>query len=954
MNFPFRRFLEVKEYRVSIRLADAGVLFMSRFLEQLKVYIRVLLLNRRSTILAFIGLGFSLALISEGLIFAYSFQYGAFEEYVGEPPTKQLTVSLSAFNLVADPKDVKDSFYNITTEISDTLGVTSRIRKFDWFFEKGHILGVQAPAFNGSLQLIRDFNLYGVSYDYFSAFQTLLYNGSLPSGSEDVLVVAKKNVLDHSNLSNSGLFPLYVPIFGGSPAYVGPINVSGIIVKEQFSNYNGSFRDDFKAMVDYFTDQFMLINIDNFPTGLIRPIGRYSFYLEDINSFDIPTEISLLNSLSQELTRVFEREGFSLHVYNELSILLRDFANEFRLFQLFGIIFLVPLIVVSVALSSFSAKLLKQRQRQHIANLFQRGSTQFSIWVMLFLQLLEVTVSGIICSLAIGYPFSWLMLKSTGFLTFSKVGVLLAVNGSIFYIIIGAAFVMSFFINLKDVWDFSKISLVEAHQETQQKKPFWSKLYLDVVLLVIGLTLWLIMKFQLQGSTAYIFAYTLGIIAPVAIVLGGILLTARLYLLVLQLLAKPFWRTDRLGVIGLAIKRSSRRKHTTMRGVVLVALTFSLVFSALISVESFNQYEEEKAYYSLGADILIRNVDAISNNTRNQILAVAGVQATTFLSYTSQIVTFGSLTYSYYMIGISPLEFARTAYFDKEYLGGKSPEEFFGAINNSHDVVMQKEQLDEGFTLVQENISLPGEKYPIGIVSYDLHVVGIYNFLPRFFTDYPPADVPIFRFTVIGNYSLVDEVAYSPISIGFDAIVKVAAGHSITQVAKDLETELDVEVENVIDKANLFAKSFRNTMLYGSVNTTLIFSFLILTASILLSLLSQLVETEREIRMLRVAGFSPKQFFSLFLSEVGLSLVFSVIISSLVGGLAAKMIVDLLTFNSPIPPSELSLPISQLFLSILSLIAVSLLAVVITIRIIFRKEMHKDSKKSLLKRADVK
>ncbi|MCK5158680.1 MAG: ABC transporter permease, partial [Candidatus Heimdallarchaeota archaeon] len=158
----------------------------------------------------------------------------------------------------------------------------------------------------------------------------------------------------------------------------------------------------------------------------------------------------------------------------------------------------------------------------------------------------------------------------------------------------------------------------------------------------------------------------------------------------------------------------------------------------------------------------------------------------------------------------------------------------------------------------------------------------------------------------------------------------------------------------VIDEANLYAMSFRNTMLYGSVNTTLIFSFLILTASILLSLLSQLVETEREIRMLRVVGFSPKQFFSLFLSEIGQSLVFSAVISSLVGGFAAKMIVDLLTFNSPIPPSGLSFPMSQLVLSILSLIVVSLLMVVIAIRIIFRKETHKESKKSLPKKADEK
>jgi len=921
---------------------------MSRFIEQLKIYFRILLLNRRSTILAFLGLGFSLALLSEGLIFAYSFQYGAFAEYVGEPPTKQLTASISGFFIEDDPKDVKDFFYNKANEVSDSLGITARIRKFDWFFEKGRLLGVQAPVINGSLQVIRDFNIYGVSYDYFSAFQTLLYNGSLPSGSDDVLVVAKRNLLEQSNLSNFGLFPQYAPVLGGF-IYVGPVNVSGLIAKEQFDSYNGSFRDDFQAMLAYFTEQFMLINIDNFhPIATLydvtRPIGRFSFYLEEINSYDINTEINLLNSLGQELTRVFKNEGFSLHVYNDLAILLRSFINEFRLFQLFGVLFLVPLIVVSVILSSYSAKLLKQRQKQQIASLFQRGSTQFSVWIMLLLQLFEVTISGIIFSFAIGYPFSWLMLKSTGFLTFSKVGILLAVNGNIFYIIIGVAFVLSFIVNLKDVWDFSQITLVEAHEEFQQKKPIWSRLYLDVVLLVLGLALWLIVKYQLRGTSAYTFAFSLGIIAPAAIVIGGIMLTARLYLLIMQLLAKPFWRNNRLGVVGFAIKRSSRRKQTTMRSVILIAFTFSLVFAALISVESFNRFEKEKAYYTLGADILITNVDAISNTTRNQILAIPGVQETTFISFTSQIVTFGSLTYSYYMIGINPQEFAQAAYFDKEYLGGKSPEEFFGAINASHDVVMQKEQLDKGFTLSEENISLPAEKYPVGLVSYDLHVVGIYNFLPRFFTESPPADAPIFRFTVIGNYSLVDEVAYSPINIGVDAIVKVAEGYDITQVATTIESEFGLEVENVLEKANLFSQSFRNTMLYGSVNTTVISSFIILVASILLSLLSQLMEAEREIRMLRITGFSPKQFFVLFLSDISQTIIFSILICSLTGGFAAKMIVDLLTFSTPIPPSELSFPLTQLFSLVFALIIVSLLTVAITLRVIFRKEMQKEGR----------
>ena len=72
---------------------------MGRFLEQLKVYLKIIRLNHKSTIVAFLGLGFSLALISEGLIFAFSFQYSAFSEYMGEPPTDQFTVSVISFEL---------------------------------------------------------------------------------------------------------------------------------------------------------------------------------------------------------------------------------------------------------------------------------------------------------------------------------------------------------------------------------------------------------------------------------------------------------------------------------------------------------------------------------------------------------------------------------------------------------------------------------------------------------------------------------------------------------------------------------------------------------------------------------------------------------------------------------------------------------------------------------------
>ncbi len=65
---------------------------MMNFIEQLKVYLKILSLNRRSTLLAFIGLGCSLALVSEGLIFTYSFQYGAFTDFTRTSTTKIISI----------------------------------------------------------------------------------------------------------------------------------------------------------------------------------------------------------------------------------------------------------------------------------------------------------------------------------------------------------------------------------------------------------------------------------------------------------------------------------------------------------------------------------------------------------------------------------------------------------------------------------------------------------------------------------------------------------------------------------------------------------------------------------------------------------------------------------------------------------------------------------------------
>ena len=72
---------------------------MVGLMEKIKLYYKMIFLNRRSTIAMFLGLGISLALIAESLMFMYSFQFGAFEGFYNGTPAQQFTVSISSFDI---------------------------------------------------------------------------------------------------------------------------------------------------------------------------------------------------------------------------------------------------------------------------------------------------------------------------------------------------------------------------------------------------------------------------------------------------------------------------------------------------------------------------------------------------------------------------------------------------------------------------------------------------------------------------------------------------------------------------------------------------------------------------------------------------------------------------------------------------------------------------------------
>jgi len=909
----------------------------------------------------FLGLGISLALIAEGLIFMYSFQYDAFQEFNKETPTRQFTI-------IADNYDYSDVFDTVVSDLNnrtkraiENTGMTDRILRTDWIAEKGAIMYLESLDEEENDLLLYDWNIFGVPADYFSAFESILYNGTMPHRINEFLAVSSRKTIETTNLSKMGTFPMYVPVFSWPPDQYRPVeigipgagsyvNVSGLVTTEDFNSYKGTLTEDMLALGDYFTDNFLLTtyeNVMNFANnvqyfqGTLRFVCRFAFDLGKVDAFNIGKEIALLNRLSQEIFNEFEDSEYPLTVTPNLSSALTEFKKEFLIFQLFGVLFITPLIGMALSLTNYSTNLMKRKQKLQISNMLQRGSSRKEVVTLLIMQVVEITVMAILVCIVVGYPFASLMIKSNGFLEFSGVSKFPAINLVIFYVIIGAAFIFSTIVNARNVFDLSKITTDEAYGAQLDKKPMWEKTYIDVVLMLVGIALWLVVLIQLRGTSAYTFAYGLGTTAPVCFILGSILFTTRLYPYFVNFIAKRTWNMPKLGIISLSMKRSMRRRSSVIRSLVLIALTFTLIITALTTIQSYQHYDYETSYYALGSDILVRNVIIATDDIKNQVNAIEGVEAGTYLTFTSQITTFGDLTYSYIVVGVNASEFARISYFEKDYLDESKPEAFFANLNDNVDVLMQKDELANIATYDGDSFSLIVDKYAVGEVNYTLNVAGVYKYIPRFFVRYPDTDSTVFRFTLIGSYNLTNELAYSNNNIAGDLLVKVKDGYSIPEVAEDIEFALGRSVDHVEDLMGAYEGSLRNTMLYGSLNTSFISSLVITVAGISLMIIVQSIENEKEVVMLKTLGTSPNQLFSMFTAEALTVVIFGSIIGLGIGVFAAKMFMEILTLDNVLPPAQLVISPLQISIAFILLFVVALIAAAFTSWLVFRKDTIK-------------
>ena len=187
--------------------------FFTRVFEKIALFSRVIYINKRSTLVAFIGLGISLALVTESLTFLYSYQFDAFNKYVKENPYEQITITPSNMIITYNREEtIISDLEGLIDQSSIYSNVKNKIN-YRYFLNRRAVLLEYKDFINNNTNLFTT-TFVGISNDFLNIVQPyILVGGRLPTNPSEVLLFLRPGRIATTNLT-IGESNIYVIING--------------------------------------------------------------------------------------------------------------------------------------------------------------------------------------------------------------------------------------------------------------------------------------------------------------------------------------------------------------------------------------------------------------------------------------------------------------------------------------------------------------------------------------------------------------------------------------------------------------------------------------------------------------------------------------------------------------------------------------------------------------------
>jgi putative ABC transport system permease protein len=344
----------------------------------------------------------------------------------------------------------------------------------------------------------------------------------------------------------------------------------------------------------------------------LQMAGWYSaFDLREIKTSQLSPLTSKLNRIDIEVYKRLK----DTHLEISFAQMLSDFRRDSIQLQTLLFTLAAPMIAMVFYFITMNSQQALEKQRSDIAVLRSRGASTRQVF-MLFL--LEGSLLGIV-ALLLGPFFGWFMAKSigsaSGFLEFvdrkaipvgfSTDGIIAGVAAVI--VAIGAAVIPALV--------FTRTSIVDYKRQMARgdRKPFWQRWYLDVIMLGVAGYGWYLfnerqmVSFQTGMTTDQLNVQPFLFFVPALSIFAAGLVFLRIFPILLKLF-NLIWKKILPVPVYLTLTQLSRSSKSYYPLMILLILTLGLGVYNSSAARTIGLNSEERIMYKYGSDVVVKTV----------------------------------------------------------------------------------------------------------------------------------------------------------------------------------------------------------------------------------------------------------------------------------------------------------------------------------------------------------
>lgn len=295
--------------------------------------------------------------------------------------------------------------------------------------------------------------------------------------------------------------------------------------------------------------------------------------------------------------------------------ILSQFRDRISIARIPVLVLSLQIIALILIFVSIMSELLVDRQAESIATLRSRGASSGQVFGSLAVQGLLISVLALIAGALLALPLVHIMahtllpVTDQDALNFIANAPLQALIAEAPYALLAAAIaVLALLFTLNRATNMDVLSVRREAARTQ-RRPFWQRLYLDVVAAIIALVGYFSSLYitnisnsgLLDIRTQTLVSTPLALIAPVFLLIACVLLFLRLFPLLLR------WGSHLAGrgsgaATMLALAQMSRSPRQTLRMTLLLSLATAFAIFTLVFTATQAQRTQDLAAYQAGAD----------------------------------------------------------------------------------------------------------------------------------------------------------------------------------------------------------------------------------------------------------------------------------------------------------------------------------------------------------------